>query len=182
MMTYKPSPSDLVQMPALGSDWTKDESKRDKDWEGKDTLIDKTKWLDRKQKIRSKKQVVYTPLFSPKQASLPSSSRTCRRPATPSTDDRGSNSDSLSISNKECTRFSVDLNRPDWSTPPTRANFTECRSASLIQIDCFEIHSTYLSRKYSNHLFAFMLHLIADCPFALCGKTKMNLNDHWIED
>jgi hypothetical protein len=57
-MTYKPSPSDLVQMPALGSDWTKDESKRDKDWEGKDTLIDKTKWLDRKQKIRSKKQVV----------------------------------------------------------------------------------------------------------------------------
>ncbi|EFP92483.2 uncharacterized protein PGTG_18308 [Puccinia graminis f. sp. tritici CRL 75-36-700-3] len=57
-MTYKPAPSDLVQMPALGSDWTKDESKRDKDWEGKDTLIDKTKWLDRKQKIRSKKQVV----------------------------------------------------------------------------------------------------------------------------
>ncbi|EFP78711.2 uncharacterized protein PGTG_04667 [Puccinia graminis f. sp. tritici CRL 75-36-700-3] len=56
-MTYKPSPSDLVQMPALGSDWTKDKSKRDKDWEGKDTLIDKTKWLDRKQKIRSKKQV-----------------------------------------------------------------------------------------------------------------------------
>jgi len=52
---YRPNPSDLVHMPELGSDWQKDESKRDKDWEGKDALINKTKWLNRKDKLLTKK-------------------------------------------------------------------------------------------------------------------------------
>lgn len=38
-------------MPALGSDWLVNESKRDKDWEGKDKLIDKAKWSDRTKKV-----------------------------------------------------------------------------------------------------------------------------------
>ncbi|WAR52263.1 hypothetical protein PtB15_1B704 [Puccinia triticina] len=48
---YKPAPADLVHMPALGDDWTKDESRRDKHWEGKDSLANKHKWRGRKHKL-----------------------------------------------------------------------------------------------------------------------------------
>ncbi|KAH9823787.1 hypothetical protein DFH28DRAFT_943616 [Melampsora americana] len=48
-MEYKKS--DLVQMPALGSDWAPDEGRFDKDWEGKPQMLDKPKWTQRKHEI-----------------------------------------------------------------------------------------------------------------------------------
>lgn len=48
-MEYKKS--DLVHMPALGSDWAPDEGRNDKDWEGKPQMIDKPKWANRKNEM-----------------------------------------------------------------------------------------------------------------------------------
>jgi hypothetical protein len=47
-------------MPALGSDWDKNEARLDKDWEGKDTLINKQKWNNRKDKLAARKSTLRT--------------------------------------------------------------------------------------------------------------------------
>lgn len=52
--------TDLVHMPALGSDWDKNEARLDKDWEGKDTLINKQKWNNRKDKLAARKSTLRT--------------------------------------------------------------------------------------------------------------------------
>ncbi|KAH9473409.1 hypothetical protein Pst134EA_000482 [Puccinia striiformis f. sp. tritici] len=54
-VAYKPKKSDLVHMPQLGQEWDKNESKNDKDWDGKDKLIDKAKWNNRKSVLLNKK-------------------------------------------------------------------------------------------------------------------------------
>ncbi|MBW0485408.1 hypothetical protein O181_025123 [Austropuccinia psidii MF-1] len=54
--SYNPyTPTDLVAMPTLGSDWDRREAKQDKDWDGKEKMIDSSKWLERKNEVLEKK-------------------------------------------------------------------------------------------------------------------------------
>ncbi|KAG0149439.1 hypothetical protein CROQUDRAFT_653751 [Cronartium quercuum f. sp. fusiforme G11] len=50
--------ADMVHMPALGSDWARDEAREDKDWEGKPGVIEKSKWANRKKALASKQGTI----------------------------------------------------------------------------------------------------------------------------